>query len=54
MFLTYNDHWTPVGHEVVAEAIHEFVKSRADQSVAVHTPPLDREPAGPTRTTEHD
>jgi hypothetical protein len=30
VYLTYNDHWTPVGHEVAAAAIYDFWKTRTE------------------------
>ena len=54
VYLTYNDHWTPLGHQVAAEAIHDFMETRAGWSPAVHEPTLEEEPAGPTRAIGND
>ena len=54
VYLTYNDHWTPVGHQVAAEAVHSFIETRADRALTVHGPTIEEEPADPTRGIGND
>ena len=46
VFFTYNDHWTPVGHEVVAAALHDYWKSRAGPAT-IHPGATKTQPGGP-------
>ena len=39
VYLTYDQHWTPVGHEVVAQAVHRYL---AERSAALEPDPSNR------------
>ena len=54
VFYTYDDHWTLVGHDVVAEAIHDYWKARTRRATVDLEQPLAQEPTGTARATTND